>query len=219
MADSGDAVGSICGMFFCFGPLGLFVLLFVGIAGIGIYFAYRQNLARNDAMGRFASENGLQFTPGGWFSMPSLRGTYKGHPLEMGYFQRSEGSGKSRHTHTYFYVRMMTNSAPQFSLSISGEGFLSQIGKSLGVTHEIEIGVPEFDSKYLISTNNALRAKRVLSPEVRDGIARLRELGYGGMSIESGAMYLQRETAQASLEMMRMVADALNGIATAVDSY
>ncbi len=220
MSDGSDIVGALCGPFICVGPFGLFFLLFFGIIAAGVFLSYRQGAQRNEAMGSFASENGLQLTPGGWFSMPSLRGNYKGHPMEMGYFQRSEGGGRSRHTHTYFYVRLMTNTAPQFSLSVSREGLMSWLGKGVGLTHEITIDVPEFDQKYLISTNDALRAKRVLSPEVRTGIDQaISMLGYSSVSIDAGAMYLQKETSWVSMEMMRAVAEALSGIATAVDSY
>lgn len=221
MADAlGGAISTLCGTTACFGSVGIFFLFFFGIIGISLYFSYTQNKARNADMARFASENGLSFTPGGWFSMPSLRGSYKGHQMEMGYFQQTEGSGKHRHSHTYFYAKMMVTSAPQFYLTVSREGLMSWLGKSVGLTSEIEMGVPEFDKKYLITTNNALRAKRILSQEMRAGMERLMsEFGCGAVGLNSGALYIQREIPQAGYAMLKLVAETLGGLATGVDSY
>ena len=218
MAD--DVVGTLCGGLVCFGPMGLILLFFLGIIALVVGISYYQMKKRNDGMAKFAQESGLSMSGGGWFSMPSLQGSYRDHNIQMGYFQRSTGSGRSRKTHTYFYTRMLTNSSPQFSLSLSREGFFSWIGKDIGLTHEIQIGDDAFDAKYLINTNDALRAKRVLAPEVKSGINSLFDIfRLGSLSLEAGSLYVQREMTSVSYEDLKMVADALVGLVEAVDKY
>lgn len=105
---AGDAAGTLCGSLVCFGPMGLFFLIFFGIIALGIGLGYYRMKKRNEGMVKFAQESGLSMSGGGWFSMPSLQGSYKGHNIQMGYFQRTTGSGKNRQTHTYFYTRIFT---------------------------------------------------------------------------------------------------------------
>jgi len=221
MADAaGEAVGALCGgAAMCLGPLAIFGFFFA-VIGLGIFFGYYANKGRADAMRKFAQENALLMSGGGFFSMPSVSGSYRGHQLQMGYFQRSEGSGKSRHTHTYFFTRLMTNTSPQFALSLSREGVFSWLGKTIGVTHEIQIGDEAFDKEYLINTNDALRAKRVLAPEVRQKVDGLFDsFRLGSMNLESGALYVQREMSNVGYDDLKKVAEAMAGLADAVDKY
>ena len=217
---TGDALGALCGSAaMCIGPLGFFALFF-GIMALGIYFSYISSKKRDESMKQFAVENGLLFTGGGFFAKPGVSGSYKGHKIEMGYFTRTEGSGKHRHTHTYFYTRMFTNTAPMFSLGLSREGVFSWIGKSVGVTHEVQVGDEAFDKEYLISTNDALRAKRVLAPEVRQKIDGLFDLfRFSSFSLEGGSMYIQKEMSSIGLDELRGVGDAMGSLAEAVDKY
>ena len=220
MATGSDAVGSLCGIFMCFGPFGLFVLLIIVLIVLGAIWGYYASMGRTNAMRQFATENGMAMSGGGFFSMPSLSGSYKGHNTQMGYFQRTEGGGKHRHTHTYFFSRMMTNTSPMFALSLSKEGMFSWIGKSVGVTHEIQVGDEAFDKEYLINTNDALRAKRVLAPEVRTMIDGLFDsFRMGSLNLETGALYIQREMSNVGYPDLKMVAEAMAGLAEAVDKY
>jgi hypothetical protein len=78
----------------------------------------------------------------------------------------SETVGSSTTTYVRFFVEV--GGAP--SLSIRPEWFSHKLGKLIGVIREVEIGVPEFDDRYLLEDAKAEPTKKLLSQEMRSFI-------------------------------------------------
>lgn len=166
-----------------------FFFIFVAVAVASVAFiSWGENKALWEEMKKFAQKSGLQAKGGGLFENPSLSGIYGGRKLEMGFRKQYGG----RYSYTYFCARLFVPKAQRFRLGVSEEGVLSWFRKAAGVADEIQIGVPEFDSKYVISTNDRLKTESVLSPEVREAIGQLcTAIGCDGFSIEEGVIYTE----------------------------
>ncbi len=75
----------------------------------------------------------------------------------------SESVGSSTITFVRFFVEVV--GAP--ALSIRREWFTHKLGKLIGLVREVEIGVPEFDDRYLLEGARAEPTRTLLSQEMR----------------------------------------------------
>lgn len=75
----------------------------------------------------------------------------------------SETVGSSTTTYVRFFVEV--GGAP--GLSIRREWFTHKLGKLVGLVREVEIGVPEFDGRYLLENARAEPTKKLLSEAMR----------------------------------------------------
>lgn len=65
-------------------------------------------------------------------------------------------------------ARVAFQSRERLHLTVTGEGFLASLGKSLGFVQDIELGHPEFDDRFLARGFPVARVKEVLAPPVVD---------------------------------------------------
>ena len=199
------------------------IILVFAVAGI-IGFSLRGRAIQdcNDRMKAFCAMSGLQFNENPNFR-GKVTGEYRGRWTEMGYFSREHVSRDSHghsHTHTslFFYAHTLAPKMGTYRLGISREGLWSGLGKMVGITKEVEIGVPEFDSKYVINSADAMRTKNVLmAPETRKAVdALVSDLRYG-LSIADGKAYVEKEVHVVAPDEMQKVADALATLAGAAE--
>jgi hypothetical protein len=90
-------------------------------------------------------------------------------------------------------ITMCLYTPTPFDLTIYREGTMQKIGKKMGVISEIQIGVPDFDDRYIIQTNSYLHAETFLSDRtIRDTIDFFFTSGYANFQIVDGALRLTR---------------------------
>lgn len=137
--------------------IGLFYWLFLPILRGG---------ERNKGLQSFASRIGARFERGNWFTYPFVSGEYKRRRFVASFLNRGTKRKK-----LYFFVCMYAN-AP-FDMRISKEGIISALGKTVGLTKEIKVRDEQFDSMFVIKTDNELRAIGLLNPLLRPRITEL----------------------------------------------
>ncbi len=65
-------------------------------------------------------------------------------------------------------ARVAFQTRERIHLSVTGEGFLASLGKSLGFVQDIELGRPDFDDRFLTRGFPVARVKELLAPPVVD---------------------------------------------------
>ena len=220
MADAvADLIGALMCPAICFGIVAFFAV----IAVIGFFFRNRAVNDCNDKMKAFCAMTGLTFNENKSFR-GTVTGNYNGHEAEMGYFSREYSHGRDRQgfqrtrTKLFFYAHILAPKIGAYRLGLSKEGIWSGLGKAVGITKEVEIGVPDFDSRYVINSEDAARTKRLLQPEARKAVDVLvTELRYG-LSIGDNKVYVEREASGVGPAEMQKIADALAVLADAAEA-
>ena len=90
-------------------------------------------------------KTGLVLTPGTNTKRPHLSGTFRGRDTYLYTVRR----GTRRWRRTYTVISMDVNIPAKVYLSVSGEGLLSGIAKSLGM-QDIQVNDQEFDQRFVI---------------------------------------------------------------------
>lgn len=85
---------------------------------------------------------------------PRLLADYKGRFVKLDFLSSTE-------------LILEVNAPPPHFLRISPENFASKALDKIGLSAEVKIGVPDFDSRYLIYNVSAERAKQTLTDEFR----------------------------------------------------
>ncbi|MBN3037661.1 MAG: DUF3137 domain-containing protein [Candidatus Diapherotrites archaeon] len=147
------------------GIYGAIILFIVAIIGIAIYV----NKKRADSMDAFAKSIGFQLERSAVGMIKGMNGTYEGQPVRVNWSH--ESAGESRHEVTK--VSAGFSSKSQIHIRITPESILSAAGKVIGM-QDITFGDPEFDSKYAITANSELTARRVLDVELRRALMKAR---------------------------------------------
>jgi hypothetical protein len=98
---------------------------------------------------------------------PSLSGRYK--DLHFDAHMYHQGSGKSKVIYTSYKFTLQKNQSGSFRLY--KEGFFSKIGKLIGV-QDVQLGHEDFDSGYMIKSDNELFVKQLLNLRIRQLILR-----------------------------------------------
>lgn len=171
---------------------GLLMVAFIGGFVFLIYklvLIYEKKLAEN--FKKLGSKYGLKFeedTLGqyGRKKGPVLKGNIKGHDFVC--YTYSTGSGKSRVDWTAF--RLQHNlSVERYSLRLVNEHFFRKIGKGMGIVKEIEIGVQDFDKRFVIDSKNLSTTRSILGRNVREKITSIPSIYFGELLITHGEIF------------------------------
>ncbi len=154
-----------------------FFLVLCSVFLIGLLFLARhlwkkklENL--RGIAGRFP---GMSVDEGNWTKLPTLRHTGPGWRAIVSFFEGIEDSPP--YTRVEFQLE---KSVPVLKLSL--QGFLSGISKFFGA-QDIEIGVPDFDKRYMIAAQPPEFARTFLDESARRAVERIRGFA-DGLSIE-----------------------------------
>jgi len=188
-------------------PEFIFFVFFIGFIGFVIYYSYKTCEKQKAVLRNLASSIGLEnMEIGAGFPVPSMTGIYKGKRI------RIDIRPGGKNTPPYMYVWLYTGSP--FNLTVYPEGALQKLGKNLGLVNEIQIGVPEFDEKFIIKSDQAALASRYLSSEMnRKIIESILSTGFLSIEIRKSEIEIYRPTYNvqndASPDQLQPVLDGL----------
>jgi len=191
-----------------------FSLLFtVVVAVFAFMVSTRRMQAVRESWQSLSMRTGLSYQPGSFLVMPSLTGEFRRRPLTLNTYTRS--TGKSSVTYTRVIVGLKSPAAG--TLALSPEGFLSGLGKALGM-QDVQVGSERFDKSFMVKGNPPEFATGVLGdPNLQDALARVREshtfnLELSGQSITYTEVGLLRDT-----DFLESLFNTLNDLADKVD--
>ncbi|MDY6931923.1 MAG: DUF3137 domain-containing protein [Halobacteriota archaeon] len=146
----------------------------------------------------FADSLSLDFDPGTTFKTPKVEGTYEGHNVILDTYTVSTGQV----TVLYTRLKVDVTNIKDLSLRIYHEGFLSRIGKRLGM-QDIETKNLEFDETYVVKGNDELEVLNVLDSSVQSKILSLREPGKFNMTLKDGSLIYEESEIITDIELLR----------------
>jgi hypothetical protein len=146
---------ALLGILACVG-IGVLMIAFIG----GITLVARRNWqTANHSWGEVARRTGLTFKPMSLFSSPELSGEYRQRPIHL----YTYSSGPQRYRSTYTAIRLGVKNAANSMLDIAPAGLLGNfIVKTLNA-QDVQIGNPAFDERFVVKSNPADFAARVLA--------------------------------------------------------
>ncbi len=129
----------------------------------------------------------------GGFAPVFLGGIYKGKRVRVELYSGGENSPPCIH------LKLFTDTP--FSLTIYTEGMLQKLGKHMGLVKEVETGIPGFDEKFVIKSDNAGRTKEYLMSEVNRRIVEsIIKTGFTGIDIKNGIILVVKSSYNMSSE-------------------
>lgn len=166
----------------------VFFMFFLGIVGVGLYFSYQTCEKHKAMLKSFASAIELgSVEMGASFLVPAISGVYKGKTIKI------EIRPGGKNSPPYIYVWLYTSS--QFNLTVYPEGSLQKLGKKVGLITEIEIGVPEFDDRFVIKSDQSGLATNYLSSDLnRKVIESILSTGIPVIEIRRGEIEIYKPT-------------------------
>lgn len=165
---------------------GLFMVGF--IAGL-IYLIYKLvryfEKKQDEAFQKVGAKYGLKFEKDingqyGNKKGPLLKGTIKG--CEIVCYSYTTGGAKNQVYWTAFKLKHNL-SVENYSLKLVNEHIFRKMGKGLGMVKEIEIGVNDFDNRYLINSENISTTRAILNKRNRDKISSIPQMYFGELFI------------------------------------
>ncbi|BDS12244.1 hypothetical protein [Aureispira anguillae] len=111
-------------------------------------------------------------------------------PILLGILEEKEfvgytyvtGAGKHSVHWTAFKLKHGLN-LEGYELKLVNEHFLRKIGKRLGTVNEVELGVQEFDQRFLIQSNNLSTSRNLLNKQTRDKMLSIPKMYFGEIVI------------------------------------
>jgi hypothetical protein len=187
----------------------LFAIVILMVFSIG--YSYWLHRKRMQAWRDVAERTGLSFNPGSSiFEKPVISGGFRGFNVVVDTFTR--GTGKSRTTYTRIVFNLHAQS--NLTLSLSGEGLFSKVGKSFGM-QDIETGDAEIDERYVIKGQPEAEVVRLLSSiGLRQKLLTLRGLN---VEVKGQQVYYHKRGAEANPDALEALLDVLGDLAQAVE--
>ena len=121
---------------------------------------------------QLASDIGAEFIKGGMLRSSKVQAQVKQRTVTLDIYTVPHGKSSS----TYTRLRSSVQNRDGLEFTVSREGLMSKVGKALG-SRDVEIGISDFDSDFLVQGNNENSLRTLLSD------AKLRELIQGQRSI------------------------------------
>lgn len=134
----------------------ILVVLFILFIRAGLTKGKTLKSTLTEERKKLAELTGATFHAGTATSLPKVEGTYKNSRFSV-----AEGdTGQLSQKITVFF-----DNPKGLALHLHPEGALEKMEKSVGM-QDIQLGVPEFDSKFLIKGNHPDDIKKMLSPDL-----------------------------------------------------
>jgi hypothetical protein len=167
----------------------IFLFLFTTV-GIGITYANYASVRASFAQ-LFSTIDSPQIQG---ILPPVLIGKFRNHSIRV----NATPGGKNQPPSMHILIYRPTS----FILNIQREGFWQKLGKAAGILEEIEIGIQDFDDRYLIRTGDRQLAENFLSSRMaRDDIDELFTLGFTGIEVMGGAVRLSKTSADLGVDL------------------
>lgn len=169
----------------------MYYILFALVLGAIAYAtirAVKQLEEGTKAVKEIAREFGLIFDEGGVFKKATLRGVFRGVPLNI--YEESRHSSLQKHAqiHTLYRIQLTHINLPG-GLSLQSEKFSAKIGKVFGA-QDIQLDDPVFDKAFIIRGESADDVRAFLSsPSIREYLFSLNGLG-GTFKLENNTLCL-----------------------------
>ena len=127
---------------------------------------------RSDAAWKqLATDIGAEFIKGGLLRSSKVQAQVKQRTVTLDTYTVPHGKSSS----TYTRLCCALQNKDEFEFTVSREGLMGKVGKALG-SQDVEIGVSDFDSDFLVQGNNENRLRALLAD------AKIRELIQGQRS-------------------------------------
>ena len=167
-------------------PLGIFGIIAIVIVVV-IVFNQQNAAAKEAAYKQLAAMYGGSYQPPGWFDWGSLQ-----FPCGTTMMQLNTWSTGGKHAR--YYTRISCGFPdPRIQLELYEEGLMSGMGKALGMTQDIETGVPWFDQTFLVQTGYPQIAIPWLTQPIMGALKQMHGLSTTGelhVSIQGGVMVI-----------------------------
>lgn len=148
-----------------------FIVFDAIVVTISLVARNRSMQALRENWQQLGMRTGLSFTRGGLLTAPSLGGEYRRRSLTLTTFSRSSG----RSSTTYTRITLALKSPAAGTLGLSPEGFLSGLGRALGM-QDVQVGNERFDKSFIVKSSPPEFAPAMLGdPMLQDALLRLRE--------------------------------------------
>jgi hypothetical protein len=182
----------------------------LGMLAVGLGTAYATRRARLRAWEELARRTGLAFEPGGYFTTPTLTGSYRGHQITLDTFKRSSG----RSSTTYTRIVVFVNNQESIYLALYEEGVFSKIGKFFG-TEDVQVGDEEVDRRFIIKSRPETFAARVFtSINLRGQLLKARHVN---IEIDGREIYLEERGDLTDADYIQFLFDLLSELADFVE--
>ena len=150
----------------------------------------------------------LNFDPGSFFKNPEVKGMYRGYNVILDTYTVSTGQTSV----TYTRLSVDISNPKDVFLRIYHEGFLSRIGKKLGL-QDIQTKNPDFDDMFMIKGNNELEAITILDLDIQAKILSLREPNRFNAKIKGQKITFEESGIIKDIERLKSTLDMLIDIA------
>lgn len=116
-----------------------------------------------------------------------IKGKYKSENVKI------ELRFQSGHRQTNYFLYVTVIASMKCSFAIFRQGYLYRLGKAMGLIRNIKIGLPEFEKKYLIKSNNEIMMREFLCLEKnRILIEEILASKYNSLIVENEEMRVYR---------------------------
>lgn len=195
--------------------IGIMVGLFVLIASIT---KNQMNKLKNNYR-MLADRLGLRIIepPYVWYktNFPRLSGNYEGRRMDI----ETEVRGHGKHRQYYTKISLDTQNEGH-SLQLTKEYWISNVGKTLFGTQDIQINDDFFDKKFIIKSDNEIFAKRFFNQEMKRVLTDFHPRFHGEIVVEPFKIHFTQIYQINSLKYYNLTLDAvdmLNRVANRVE--
>lgn len=158
----------------------IFPVLFFGIF-FAVYFY--SNKKKNEALRKLS--NCLTGSISRFSFMPTFNGEYQGLKFCILLVPGN------RNSPAYLKISLIKNSF--FKLNIYKESFLSNLGKKMGIVHEVKINDETFDREFLIFSNKPTQVINYLNNvSIKNAIRELFKSGFNAILINGEKLLIQK---------------------------
>lgn len=175
------------------------MLCVLGLVGAIVVADQRQTRAREQLFDGFAGRAGARLLESREFLSNRLHGAslvYRGLRLDI---EQVTSGGKHPVFHLQATLELESRNPDGLRVEVYPERFSSTLGKLLGM-QDIEIGVPGFDERYILKSNDPRRLEAFLDASTRDAIDRLYRL------FPQEDVYLHLDASRLRIKRLHLVA-------------
>lgn len=190
-----------------------FWVLFIAFIIVSILINFRRTQATREVWQTIAMRTGLTLQPGSLLVRPALNGEYRRRALVMNTFTR--GTSKSKTVYTRITLSVSNSGGGR--LTLSPEGFLSGLGKSLGM-QDIPIGSERFDKSFMIRSAPPEFAQTLLGDSMmQDSLLQLKEQASYELSLDGGGLTFTARGVLRDSDFIVSIFNAMSDLADRVE--
>ena len=189
-----------------------FLVLFAGVIGWVIFYAYRSVKDVNRTWDDLGMRSGLTLKPAAMFSQPELNGEFRQRPIRL--YTYNAGSQGNRITYTA--VALTVNNPANSRLEITPSGSAGNFfGKMLNA-QDVQIGNPAFDARFVIKSNPPDFAPRVLGEaRLQMGIMDIPDVFR--IELEGSSLKYSRRDLEENAEFLTKMFNTLSDLADRIE--